>query len=367
MATRPSRRVIAGGIVASVVAGLSLHASPAQAATPTPDQQWAAIQSLLANIKGRWTDQSYVNSIVNGMPSTALLGNGDIGVTSAGSTGVKTFLVSKGNFWRGNPGPAVAPVGGVTLAAASGGTGSTNLALGATATATSSHPSFPPARAVSGQWGSGYEGWVSNVGKPQTLTLDLGTAKTFTRYIVRHDSAARPAETANNTKNFQVQTSTDNQNWSTWDTVTNNTAGVTDRTLASRTARWVRLVTSEPTQGTTTDSQQNPRARIGQFELYGAGGGPGGPGGTFLEEQNILRGEVDTTMSLGGQPLVLKTWVAANDNLLVTQIRSTGTAAVRLEARTWSGATSPMGGFTQTAGVSGNTTWAARTTPSGSR
>ncbi|GAA1857469.1 hypothetical protein GCM10009687_25710 [Asanoa iriomotensis] len=341
--------------------------SPAQAATPTPDQQWAAIQSLLANVKGRWTDQSYVNSIVNGMPSTALLGNGDIGVTSSGSTGVKTFLVSKGNFWRGNPGPAVAPVGGVTLAAAGGGSGSTNLALGATATASSSHPSFPPPRAVSGQWGPGYEGWVSEIGKPQTLTLDLGTAKTFTRYIARHDSAARPAETANNTKNFQVFTSTDNQNWSTWDTVTNNTAAVTDRTLGSRTARWVRLTTTEPTQGTTADSQQNPRARIGQFELYGAGGGPGGPGGTFLEEQNILQGDVDTTMTIGGQSVVLKTWVAANDNLLVTQIRSTGTAAVRLEARTWSGATAPMSGFTQTSGVSGNTTWAARSTPGGSR
>lgn len=366
MTTR-RRRALAAAIVATVVAGLSFVSRPAQAATPTPDQQWAAIQSLLANIKGRWTDQSYVNSIVNGMPSTALLGNGDIGVTSSGSTGVKTFLVSKGDFWRGNPGPAIAPVGGVTLAAASGGGGSANLALGATATATSSHPSFPPGRAVSGQWGPGYEGWVSAIGKPQTITVDLGTSKTFTRYVVRHDSAARPAETANNTKSFQVQTSTDNQSWSTWDTIANNAAAVTDRTLASRTARWIRLVITEPTQGTTPDSQQNPRARIGQLELYGAGGGPGGPGGTFLEEQNILRGEVDTTMTIGGQPVVMKTWVAANDNLLVTQIRSTGTAPVRLEARTWSGATNPMSGFTQTAGVSGTTAWAARTTPSGSR
>ncbi|GAA3771415.1 hypothetical protein GCM10022225_68290 [Plantactinospora mayteni] len=364
---RHLRRILAGAVVTTVVAGLSVVSGPAQAATPTPDQQWAAIQSLLANIKGRWTDQSYPNAIVNGMPSTALLGNGDIGVTSAGSTGVKTFLVSKGNFWRGNPGPAVAPVGGVTLAAAGGGSGSTNLALGATATATSSHPSFPPSRAVSGQWGSGYEGWVSEIGKPQTLTVDLGSAKTFTRYLVRHDSAARPAETANNTRNFQVQTSTDNQNWTTIDTVTGNTAAVTDRTVASRTARWVRLVISEPTQGSTPDSQQNPRARIGQLELYGPGGGPGGPGGAFLEEQNILRGEVDTTMTIGGQPVVLKTWLAADDNLLVTSIRSTGTAAVRLEARTWSGATSPMGGFTQTSGVAGNTTWASRTTPSGAR
>ncbi|MEU4155276.1 discoidin domain-containing protein [Actinoplanes sp. NPDC026670] len=360
-----NRRLLAAALAAAVtVAGSALAVAPAAAATPTPDQQWAAIQSLLTPITGRWTSENYPDAIVQGMPSTALLGNGDIGITSAGSPGVKTFLVAKGDFWRGNPGPAIVPVGGVTLTAASGANTGGNLALGATATATSSHSSFPPSRAVSGAWGSGYEGWVSDIGKPQTLTLDLGSSKTFTRYVVRHDSAARPSETANNTRNFQVQTSTDNATWSTADTITGNTAAVTDRTVSSRTARWVRLVISEPTQGTTADSQQNPRARIGQFELYGAGGS--GPAPSFLEEQSILRGEVDTSMSLGGQPVVLKTWVAASTNLMVTQIRSAGSAAVRLEARTFAGAVTPGSGYTHTSGVSGSTLWASRTTPSGS-
>ncbi|MEV6299912.1 discoidin domain-containing protein [Actinoplanes sp. NPDC051861] len=360
-----SRRVLAAALAAAVVvAGPAVAARPAAAATPTPDQQWAAVQSLLAPITARWTSENYPDAVVQGMPSTALLGNGDIGVTSAGSPGVKTFLIAKGDFWRGNPGPAIVPVGGVSLAAASGGPSGGNLALGATATATSSHPSFPPSRAVSGAWGAGYEGWVSEVGKPQTLTIDLGTAKTFSRYVVRHDSAARPAETANNTRNFQLQTSTDNSTWTTADTVTGNTVGQNERSFSPRTARWVRLVVSEPTQGTTPDSQQNPRARIGQLELY-AGPGSSAPT-TFAEEQNILRAEVDTTMSLGGQPVVLKTWLAAGTNVLVTQIRSAGSAPVRLEARTFAGAVSPAGGYTQTSGVSGSTLWASRTTPSGS-
>ncbi len=119
---------------------------------------------------------------------------------------------------------------------------------------------------------------MSNVGKPQTLTLDLGSAKTFSRYVLRHDAAARPAETANTTKNWTLQTSTDNANWTTRDTVTNNTSATSDRTISGVTARYVRLSISEPTQGTTSDSVNNPRARIGQFELYnGSGGGGAAP------------------------------------------------------------------------------------------
>jgi hypothetical protein len=471
------------------------------------------VQNLVGPIKGVWTDQAYTNSVSRSMPDTALLGNGDIGVTSGGSEGVKTFYVSKGNFWAGNPGPSFVALGGVTIAPVSGGPASGNLALGATATATStegsfvpsravngqwgsgyegwvsaigkpqiltldlgssktftryvvrhdaaarpaetanntknftlqtsangttwstvdtvtnntasttdrtiasttvryvrlniteptqsstpdsttnprarigqvelygaapvsnialnaaasassSHSSFPPSRAVNGQWGSGYEGWVSNVGKPQALTLDLGSDRTFTRYLLRHDAAARPAETANTTKNWTLQSSTNGSTWNTIDTVTNNTAATTDRTFASTTARYVRLNITEPTQSTTPDSTTNPRARIGQFELYGSGGSTPPPG-PFREEQNILRGDIDTTMTLAGVPVTMRTWTAANDNLVVTQLQSTGTTTVQLRADTWSGAVDARSGFTNTSGVSGTTTWATRRTPTG--
>ncbi|GIH10363.1 hypothetical protein Rhe02_84300 [Rhizocola hellebori] len=358
------RRLIAAAVI-SVLLVTGLSAPQAQAAAPSPAQQWTEVQNLISGIKGVWTTQDYSGAVNTTMPNTALLGNGDIGVTSAGGTGFKTFYLSKGNFWAGNPNPSLVSLGGITIAAVGGGGGSSNLALGAAATASSSHPSFPPNRAVSGQWGSGYEGWVSQIGKPQTLTLDLGTARTFTRYLVRHDSAARPAETANNTKNFTLQVSTNGTSWTTADTVTNNTAATTDRTIASQTARYVRLNITEPTQGTTADSLNNPRARIGQLELYGSGGPA--PTGPFREEQNILKGDVDTTMTIGGTPVVMRTWTAANDNLVVTQIQSTGSATVRLKADTWAGSAQPRTGFTNTAGVSGSTTWATRRTPTGTR
>ncbi|GAA4576225.1 discoidin domain-containing protein [Planotetraspora kaengkrachanensis] len=363
---RPRRAVLAATLTAALTTSL-LTAGPARAATPTPDQQWAQIQQIVGAIKGRWTDQAYTGAVSRSMPDTALLGNGDVGVTSAGGDGYKTFYISKGDFWTGNPGPSFVALGSVTITPASGtGGGSGNLALGATATASSSHPSFPPSRAVNGGWTSGYEGWVSDIGKPQTLTLDLGTAKTFNRYVLRHDGAARPAETANNSKNWTLQVSTDKSNWSTVDTVTGNTANVTDRTFASQTVRYVRLNITEPTQGTTTDSINNPRGRIGQFELYN-GTGTSTPSGPFTEEQNILKGDVETSMTIGGTPVSMTTWTGATDNIVVTRIRSLGSSTVRLKVQTSTGSPDPRSGFTSTSGVSGNTVWATRQTASGSR
>ncbi|MEV4509926.1 discoidin domain-containing protein [Dactylosporangium sp. NPDC049525] len=355
----------AGLLTAGVAAIVVVAAPDARAATPTPAQQWTDVQNLIGPIRGVWTTQDYPGAVSRLMPDTALLGNGDIGVTSGGGAGYKTFSVSKGNFWAGNPNPSFVALGGVTIAPAAS-TPSGNLALGAVATASSTEGGFSPSRAVNGQWAAGYEGWVSQIGKPQTLTLDLGSTKTFNRYLIRHDAAARPAETANTTKNWTLQVSGNGTSWSTVDTVTNNTAATTDRTVAAQSVRYVRLSITEPTQGTTADSQTNPRARIAQLELYGSGSGPTTPpSGSFREEQNILKGDIDTTMTIGGQPVTMKTWTAANDNLMVTQIRSTGTGTVSLKAETFAGSADARSGFTNTAGVSGQATWATRRTPSG--
>ncbi len=344
----------------ALLAALST-ATSAQAATPTPDQQWAAVQSLVGAVKGRWTNQAYTGSVTDTMPDTAVIGNGDVGVTSGGGDGFKTFRIAKGDFWTASPNRSLVALGSVSIHPVSS-SGSPNLALGSAATASSSHSSFPPSRAVNGGWGSGYEGWVSDIGKPQTLTLDLGSARTFSRYVLRHDAAARPAETANTTKNWTLQTSTDNATWTTRDTVTNNTAATTDRTISGVTARYVRLSISEPTQGTTSDSVTNPRARIGQFELYNGSGGGGG-GTSFTEEQNILKGDIDTTMSLGGAPVTLRTWVGATDNLVVTRVQAGAATTVRVSNTTQ--IQNGRAGFTSTAGTSGSTIWAARQTALG--
>ncbi|WP_446039581.1 discoidin domain-containing protein [Streptomyces sp. SID1121] len=367
-AIRALRRIRGYAVVAAlaVAAPLVVPGTAVAAGPPTAAQQWDTLKAKLTGIKGVWTDQSYAGAVSNTMPNTALLGNGDVGVTSAGSTGVKTFLVSKGDFWNANPTPRPAPIGGVTL------TGTTaqptgNLALGARATASSTEGSFTPDRAVNGQWTNGYEGWVSQVGKPQWITLDLGAVKSVARYVIRNDNAARPGNAAFNTKNVAFQTSSDGSTWNSVDTVTNNTADVIDRTVSAVSTRYVRLNITEPTQSTTPDSTQNPRARIGQIELYAQGGTTPPPAAPFREEQNIVDGTVTTSMSLGNTPVSMKTWLAADRNVLVTSVTSTGTQPVQLQASTYAGATTPNSAYSNSAGVDGQVMWAERATASGSR
>ncbi|PJJ61889.1 OmpL47-type beta-barrel domain-containing protein [Compostimonas suwonensis] len=513
---RTSTRLLSLLVATATVASLATVAvaSPAQAAPD--DAEWTALQAQLAGITGSWTSQAYSGALTTGMPETALLGNGDVGVVSGGGTGYKTFYVTKGDLWSGsNTAPAglgsvsIKPVtvpdaGAVDLAVGSTATASNhyqdftpdravngqwgagyegwvtqvgkpqwlaldlgevktiaryvvrfdsaarpaetvnngkdfvvqsstngtdwvdvdtvtnntagtvektvgpittryvrlfiseptqatdadstnnprarvgafelyapvanvNLALGATATATSNHPDFPASRAVSGAWGPGYEGWVTNVGKPQTITLDLHEPQTIARYVLKHDGAARPAETANNTKNFVVQVSTNNTDWTTVDTVTNNTASITDKSITPVTARYLRITASEPVQNL---GEANPRARIGQIELYGSDAPvtPPAPPTQFLEEENILDARVDTDVNIGSADVAMHTWVAANDNVVVTELTSEADEDVALQLETWAGATSgtARAGSTATSGVDGSTLWAARaTSPNG--
>ncbi|MFF2483477.1 S-layer homology domain-containing protein [Paenibacillus sp. NPDC058071] len=478
----------------------------ANASEPT-DQEWDEVQQLLSGIKGVWTDQSYAGAVTNGMPDTALLGNGDIGVTSAGGKGFKTFYLSKGDFWTARPGVSFTGLGNVTIRPAQDdqiedlgenfavnaiATGSSqhedfspsravtglwasgyegwvsdlgmtqwialdlgepkpisryivkhdgaarpneksnntkaftlqtsddglnwvdidtvtnnnadvtdrnieavmtryirlhitdpiqgsdgararigqfelyerpsnsNLALGAITTANNHYENFTPDRAVNGEWKSGYEGWVTSVGQPNWIAFDLGKEKTISRYIVKHDGAARPSEYANNTRDFILQISDDGSNWTDVDSVTNNAANLTDRTIAPIKTRYIRLYITEPIQGS-----DSPRARIGQIELYEfptLTEEPEEEAGFFQEEQNILNAEIDTWMNLGGVDVMMKTWTAANDNLMVTELTSLGSDPAELEVITAMGA-NPS--YPANAGVDGDAIWVTRETPSG--
>ncbi|MFF9512250.1 discoidin domain-containing protein [Streptomyces sp. NPDC014724] len=372
---RPGRRSVLAGAVA-VAAMAAASSAPGWAATAkrpgavpagpaTEAERWAALRTKLSGFTAEWSDQEYSGSVTDGMPKTALLGNGDVGVTSGGSTGVKTFHISKGDFWTAHPEPRPLPVGGVTVKAAAH-AGDTDLASGATATASSVHNSFTPDRAVNGAWGAGYEGWVSAVGKPQWIALDLGEQRTVARYVVRNDSAARPGNEANDAKDLRLQSSTDGTAWTDVDTVTGNTAAVVDRDLAAPlTSRYLRLHITEPTQGTTTDSVQNPRARIGQIELYAAPKGDTPDPGAFHEAQHILDARITTSVVMAGVPLDMETWLSADENTLVTTVTSRGAGDVELAVQTWAGAAGGGSGYPATAGADSGTAWARRSTAEG--
>jgi alpha-L-fucosidase 2 len=110
--------------------------------------------------------------------------------------------------------------------------------------------------------GSDSTKWCSNSDLgAQWLMVDLGTSRTFSRWVVHH-SGAGGEESDWNTRNFALQSSPDGNSWTNVDTVTNNTANVTDRTVTPFTTRYVRLFITVPTQTTNT------AARIYEFQLY---------------------------------------------------------------------------------------------------
>ena len=94
---------------------MSAEAAPVQS-QPTIDRaaQWEEVQSLIGRYQGEWNDSTYPGLITNRIPQTALLGNGDVGVTSGGDSLSKNFYISKGDFWRFKGSPV--PIGGVKIA-----------------------------------------------------------------------------------------------------------------------------------------------------------------------------------------------------------------------------------------------------------
>lgn len=140
--------------------------------------------------------------------------------------------------------------------------GGPNLALNAPATANGSCASTEVAsKAVDGltttKWCSG------PTNNQYWLQVDLGSNKSLLQFILRHAGAGGESTTYN-TRDFTIQTSTDNVNWTTRVTVTGNTANVTSHSIAAASARYVKLVITNPQTATTSIA-----ARIYEFEVYG--------------------------------------------------------------------------------------------------
>lgn len=145
----------------------------------------------------------------------------------------------------------------------------TNLALSSAASALNSCGSSEgPEKAVNGSVSGGNsDKWCGFLTNGTTwLQVDLTTAKTISRWVVRHAGAG--GESASyNSRNFKLQYSSNATNWTDLDTVSDNSANITDRAVTATSARYWRLALTAPDQGAGTV------ARIYEFELYGTNGG----------------------------------------------------------------------------------------------
>ncbi|MEV0715856.1 family 16 glycoside hydrolase [Asanoa sp. NPDC050611] len=145
---------------------------------------------------------------------------------------------------------------------------SVNLALNKPATSDSACASNEgPAKAVNGSvTGGNTDKWCS-LGSSKWMQVDLGAATSVNRVVLKH-AAAGGENAAWNTRDFNLQVSTNGTSWSTVATVTGNTASTTTHTFTAVQARYVRLNVQTPT------SSGDGAARIYELEVYGGSGGP---------------------------------------------------------------------------------------------
>jgi chitinase len=136
-----------------------------------------------------------------------------------------------------------------------------NLALNKPATASSveSGTSFTANLAVDGNTGTR---WSSNASDPQWLRVDLGSTSTLSRVVLRWEAAYG--------KSYQIQTSTDDVNWTNIYSTTTGDGGVDDLTGLSGSGRYVRMY------GTVRGTQWG--YSLWELEVYGTGGPTNTPG-----------------------------------------------------------------------------------------
>lgn len=126
---------------------------------------------------------------------------------------------------------------------------------------TSSSSSTSVKYAANGSPSQGYI-WISKTTDGTGwVQLDFQEPYTISRYVIRHAEAAGLGPELNS-RDFTVETSLDGETWTTVGTHVGNTAPVTDASITSVEARYVRVnVTNGGTDG---------RVRIGDIEVYGA-------------------------------------------------------------------------------------------------
>ncbi|HEY3003878.1 MAG TPA: ThuA domain-containing protein, partial [Kribbellaceae bacterium] len=139
---------------------------------------------------------------------------------------------------------------------------STNLARGRPATADSScRPSEGPDKAVNGSVSGGNaDKWCSR-GTAKWWRVDLQSPVQIGRVVVHH-AAAGGEPAVWNTRDFDIETSTDATTWTTISQTRANTAAVTTHTVPATTARYVRLAVL------TATSTANTAARVYEVEVY---------------------------------------------------------------------------------------------------
>jgi predicted alpha-1,2-mannosidase len=144
----------------------------------------------------------------------------------------------------------------------------TNLALNKTVTGSTACASTESAaNAVDGSLNTK---WCSLTASP-SLTVDLGSTQTVASFVLDH-AGLGGENTGWNTGAFTISTSTDNTNWTPAVSVSGSRSSRTYHPIVARSARYVRLNVTTPTNNGDTAT------RIYEFGVYAQGGASSGAG-----------------------------------------------------------------------------------------
>lgn len=134
-----------------------------------------------------------------------------------------------------------------------------NASLQAKATASGEDGDAAASKAVDGSFAKN-QGWQSSNTGEKWLQVDLGENYILSRYMI-HNAATGYYSKAWNTRGFILQGSTDGTNWTDIHEVKDNTSNIVDTFVDEFTARYVRLL--------ITDPGEDGVARIQEFEVWG--------------------------------------------------------------------------------------------------
>jgi len=150
----------------------------------------------------------------------------------------------------------------VVTATTSGQPASPNLALNKVTTASSScNANEGPAKAVNGTVNGGNTDKWCAVTATKWWQVDLGSSLSVSRFVVQH-AGAGGENAVWNTRDYDIQVSTNGTTWTTVSQVRGNTANVSTHTIGATQARYLRMNVLVPTSNT------DAAARVYEFEAY---------------------------------------------------------------------------------------------------
>jgi hypothetical protein len=266
-----------GPVLNAAPAGLSFagtgvgSSSAAQAVTVTNSGTSAASVSGVS-VTGDFGQTSNCSSVATGSSCTV---NVTFKPTASGTrTGTLTVTSNANNS------PATVSLTGTGIGA------TTNLALGATMTASGSAQSYVPSNTNDGNTSTYWES--TNNAFPQWLEADLGSAQTVGSITL---DLPPSSSWATRTQTLSVQGSTDGSTWATlagsanytFDPSTGNTVTISLPSAVSE--RYLRL--------NFTANTGWPAGQVSEFEIFpGGAGGSGGGGGGGGGSTNLARSQL---------------------------------------------------------------------------